>query len=157
MYSEMMVQDWYKLLHQGTMGNRHLGVDDSLIYAYLLGEWERIEGSEDEVLIEYLTPDSAVVRLNLRPFKASGGSPEDVFAAMKKTWESFVPSVSRFEEYLGELQQAARQGRLDLSETEIATYIAQQKDAEFPAVHHSSEYESRYAPAYRVLERRFIP
>ena len=157
MYPVMDVQDWYKLLHQAAMGNRHLGVDDSLIYAYLLGEWERIEASVDEPLIEYISPDSSVVRLNLRPFKASGGAPDDVFASMKKTWDSFVPSETQFEVLLGELREASRQGMLEVPEETVAKYIEEQRRLRFPAVHHSEEYEANYRPAYRVLERRFIP
>ena len=157
LYPEMDIQDWYKLLHQSSMGNRHLGVEDSIIYAYLLNEWDRIEASDNEALIEYISPDSSVVRLNLRPFKASGGSPDAVFASMKKTWDAFVPSEARLEKHLQELHRMTKQGLLGLSEETVATFIEQQKAAQYPAVHHSEEYELRYQPAYRVLERRFIP
>ncbi|MBX2821957.1 MAG: hypothetical protein KTR29_19840 [Rhodothermaceae bacterium] len=157
LYPDMEVQDWYKLLHQASMGNRHLGVEDSLIYDYLLGEWERIGASDAEPLIEYISPDSSVVRLNLRPFKAAGGTPDAVFNAMKSTWETFVPSEAQFVTYLEELQQASRRSQLDISGESLTQIIDQKREEGFPAVHHSETYESLYKPAYRVLDRRFIP
>ena len=156
-YPELNEQDWYKLFHQASMGNRHLGVDDSLIYNYLLAEWARIDASDEEPLLEYISTDSSVVRLNLRPYKASGGTPDAVFDAMKKTWESFSPSEDQLVSYLTELQRASRQRYLDLSTEELVQFINQKKEEGFPAVHHSKEYESLYKPAYRVLERRFVP
>ena len=157
MYPAMETQDWYKLLHQAAMGNRHLGVDDSLIYAYLLEEWQRIDASDEEPLVEYISPDSSVIRLNLRPFKASGSSPDEIFDAMRKTWESFTPSEARLVELLDELQEAAKRRDLEIPVEEVAEYIEEKQRQRFPAVHHSEEYEAQYRPAYRVLERRYIP
>jgi len=157
LYPELNEQDWYKLFHQASMGNRHLGVEDSLIYNYLLAEWARIDASSTEPLVEYISPDSSVVRLNLRPYKASGGTPDAVFDSMKKTWESFTPSEVQLAKYLDELQRASRQRQVDLSTEKLVQFINEKKGEGFPAVHHSDEYESLYKPAYRVLERRFIP
>ena len=157
MYPQMEVQDWYKLMHQASMGNRHLGVEDSLIYAYLVDEWGRIEPSTKEPLIEFISPDSSMVRLNLRPFKASGGTTEAVFEAMQHTWDQSQPSEKQLLNSLGELQHAVRRNRLDIPEARLDHFIKQQKELGFPAVHHSERYEAAYQPAYRVLERRFIP
>lgn len=157
LYPDMQVQDWYKLLHQASMGSRHLGVDDSLIYAYLSGEWDRIEGSNQQPLLEYISPDSSMVRLHLRPYKEAGGTPEAVFDAMKNTWDTFEPSTVRLEEMLNELTQAASRGALNMQKETIIQFITEQKDSGFSAVHHSALYESEYRPAYRVIERQHIP
>ena len=157
LYPGMEVQDWYKLLHQASMGNRHLGVEDSLIYAYLLGEWDRIEASDEEPLLEFISPDSSMVRLNLRAYKAAGGTPEAVFESMEQTWETFKPSSSQLVKRLDELRLAADRNKLSFQAEEVVRFIETQKREGFPAIHHSDEYEAQYKPAYRVLDRRFVP
>lgn len=149
-YPEMQVQDWYKLLHQAAMGNRHLGVEDDVIYNYLLDELDRIEAAQEEPLVEYISPDSSIIRLNLRPFKARGGNPDSLFAAMKVTWDTVVPSTELLTKYWTELK-AVRP--LPYSETELDAYFEQRRAEGFPAVHHSDAYESTYRPAYRVVLR----
>ena len=153
-YPEMQVQDWYKLLHQAAMGNRHLGVEDSAIYRYLLDELDRIDSSPHEPLIEYIAPDSSVIRLNLRPFKALGGNPDSLFAAMKATWNTMTPSMELLGQYQDELETAAG---LPFDKAETAAYFSTRRAEGFPAVHHSDRYESAYQPAYRVLSRQFLP
>ena len=153
-YPEMEVQDWYKLLHQAAMGNRHLGVEDSLIYQYLLDEMDRIAAREQEPLVEYLSPDSAVVRINLRPFKAQGGSPDELFGAMKATWDEVVPAPEVLQDYWTELEAMEP---FPFEPDELAAYFSTRQAESFPAVHHSERYEAAYRPAYRVLLRRFIP
>lgn len=152
-YPKMEIQDWYKLLHQAAMGNRHLGVDDSLIYNYLLDEMERIETSSDEPLIEFISPDSSVIRFNLRPYKAGRGHPDTLFAAMQKTWESVTPSSILFESYWEDLERSSAPFTSEDLETFIAPYL---QDG-LPAIHHSETYDAAYTPAYRVLLRKYAP
>ncbi len=151
----MQVQDWYKLLHQASMGNRHLGVEDSLIYNYLLDELERIDAADEEALVEYISPDSSVVRLNLRPFMAQGGDPDKLFAAMKATWDAFEPSTERLEAYWESLHRATNQADMPFAVEELDAFMDEQRAAGYPAIHHSPTYEEQYRPAYRVLLRRF--
>ena len=156
-YPAMEVQDWYKLLHQAAMGNRHLGVEDSLIYNYMLVELNSIEASTGEPLIEYISPDSAIVRLNLRPFKAKGGDPDALFISMKSTWDTVVPSTAFLEQYRAELAVQADAGHLNLDADELDKFFKTKKSEGYPAVHHSERFGENYKPAYRVLLREFIP
>lgn len=152
-YPEMEIQDWYKLLHQAAMGNRHLGVEDSLIYNYLLDEMERIEASSDEPLIEFISPDSTIIRLNLRPYKEGSGDPDALFAAMQKTWDSVVPSSILFESYWEDLGKSTAPYTSEALHTFITPYLKEG----LPAIHHSETYETAYKPAYRVLLRKHAP
>ncbi len=152
-YPEMEMQDWYKLLHQAAMGNRHLGVDDSLIYNYLLDEMERIEASSEEPLVEYISPDSTVIRFNLRPYKAGSGDPEARFAAMQKTWENVTPSSILFESYWEDLERSSA----PYAHEDLDKFIAPYLQDGLPAIHHSAVYEATYKPAYRVLLRKYAP
>lgn len=152
-YPEMEIQDWYKLLHQAAMGNRHLGVEDSVIYNYLLDEMERIEAKSEEPLFEFISPDSTVIRFNLRPYKAGSGDPEALFAAMQKTWESVVPSTILFESYWEDLGKSTAPYTPEALQTFVTPYLQEG----LPAIHHSEAYETAYKPAYRVLLRKHAP
>ncbi len=155
LYPEMEIQDAYKLLHQAAMGNRHLGVSDSLIYNYLTEELNTIDASADEPMVEYITPDSSVVRLNLRPFKASGGSTDVLFSSMKATWDAVEPAPDLLTNYGKTL--AAMAGITPFNAGDIEQYFSEKEVEGFPAVHHSDRYQQHYAPAYRVLLREYLP
>lgn len=155
LYPEMEIQDAYKFLHQAAMGNRHLGVDDSLIYNYLTEELNNIEASANEPMVEYISPDSSVVRLNLRPFKASGGSTDVLFSSMKATWDAVEPAPDMLSEYGKTL--AAMAGNTPFHAGDIEQYFADKEAEGFPAVHHSERYLQHYAPAYRILLQQYLP
>ncbi len=156
-YPQMQVQDWYKLVHQAAMGSRHLGADSSAIYNYLLHEWASIEASEEEPLIEYISPDSQVVRLNLRPYKAGAGTPAEVYRMMDRSWQMLAPSAARLEAYLAHLVFMAERGDVWINPDTLAAFIEEQRARDYPAVHHSEAYEAAYAPAYRVVLRATLP
>ncbi len=155
LYPELEIQDAYKFLHQAAMGNRHLGVDDSLIYNYLVEELNSIEAASDEPMVEFIAPDSSVVRLNLRPFKASGGSAEVLFSSMKATWDTVEPAPDLLARYGKSL--AAMAGDTPFAVDDIERFFAEKAAENFPAVHHSERYLQHYAPAYRILLRQYLP
>lgn len=157
-YPDMQLQDWYKLFHQAAMGNRHLGVEDSVIYNYMLEELNRLDPSENEALVEYITPDSSMVRLNLRPFKAQSGSPAQLFEAMKGTWDRVVPAPAQLERWGALLASLAASDTENYPFTgeQVNAFFSEQQAAGFPAMHHSGTYSDAYAPAYRVLRREFV-
>lgn len=154
-YPQMSPQDWYKLIHQAAMGNRHLGVEDQAIYNYLLRELDSIQASTVEPLVEYISPDSQVVRLNLRPYKAAGGDPDKLFEAMKATWDTVVPSSELLQSRWMELQLVSPM--LGLKAEAMNSFFQARAKEGFPAVHHSEGYGLAYKPAYRVLLRQFVP
>ncbi|MEZ4699931.1 MAG: hypothetical protein R2834_06345 [Rhodothermales bacterium] len=157
LYPRMQVQDWYKLLHQSAMGSAHLGADSSAIYNYLLHEWESLGPARNERMIEYISPDSQMVRLNLRPYKESGGTPAAVYAMMAVSWKAFTPSVDRLEGYLAQLVFMAEHGDVWLNPDVLAAFLEEQRARDYPAVHHSEIYEQVYHPAYRVVLRSTLP
>ena len=156
MYPHMEMQDWYKLLHQGAMGNRHLGVEDSLVLNFLLAEWQAIEASDTEPLLEYITPDSTMLRLNLRPYKGAGGNPERLFDAMKRTWNILEPDPQKLQQHIEQLHELAQQEKLSIPPAAIDSFLQQMQQAGYPAIHHSERYMNAYNPAYRVLHQDVI-
>jgi hypothetical protein len=147
------IEDAYKWLFHATRGGEHLVRDEEAARSWLEREWESLGPPEaGEPLVVPLRPDGAVVRLNLRPFKARGGSPEALFLAFVRSARSFHATGGEFEaawDALGARLAEGPLGKIDAAAWQRLDAATRPKG--FPAVHHSPEYEAARRPAYRVL------
>lgn len=156
-YPAMQVQDLYKLAYQAALGNEHLMTDSAMVHNYSIKELAGIDSSSTEPLLEAISPDGAVVRLNLRPFKARQGDHRALFQAMMQTARTFQKSPSRLARYLSRLEQMADSGSLPFDATAVQSFFREMREKEYPAVHHSAAYKEQYTPAYRVLLKKYAP
>ena len=105
-----------------------------------------------EPLVVRLRPDGAVVRLNLRPFKAAGGDPEALLRAFLASARSFRPDpglfVAAWRSFGRVLPPEGAAGRNARAFTELDR---ESERAGWPARHHSEAYSAARKPAYRVL------
>ncbi len=150
---ELRIEDAYKWLFHATRGGEHAVANEFAVRKWLENEWATLGPPQPgEPLWTPLTPDGRIGRLNLRPYRARGGAPEPLLAAFVEGAQSFDASPARFraawralgrelkKQPVGHLTWAAWQ-RLD---REMRAY-------DYPASHHSPEYERARQPAYRVL------
>ena len=151
-YPAMQIQDLYKLVYQATMGNEHLMTDSAAAHGYLIHELESIQASAAAPLLEEISPDGEVVRLNLRPFKARHGDHRVLFQAMLQTARTFQKSPEQLERHLRELEKTA-----PFDAVKMQAYFREMREQNYPATHHSAAYEEKYKPAYRVLLKKFVP
>ena len=153
----MEPRDVYKLLHQGMLGPEHLVASPEDFAARLRTEYEIVHSCAAEPLWEPARTDGALVRLNLRPFKARGGdigwlisaclrtaqqawgTPEELQAA----WATFV-----------ELCQAGKWEAFPLAE--VLAFSAWLEEHGYPPVHHSAGYKRASKPAYRLVCSEFL-
>lgn len=156
-YPAMQIEDWYKLVFQATMGNEHLMTDSAAVHGYLIHELENIQDSSEEPLLEEISPDGEVVRLNLRPFKRQNGNHQELFRAMMQTAHAFPKSLERLEQYCRDLEQMAKSGVMAFDATAMQSFFREMREKDFPAVHHSAVYAEKYAPAYRVILKKYAP
>jgi hypothetical protein len=155
-YPAMEAQDWYKLLYQAALGNEHLFTDTTGIGQYLSHELKSVQASPDEPLYDVLTPDSVLVRLHLRPFKARNGNPALLLKAMFETAATFQSSHENLERWWRDLEQLAEHGAIPLDPGRLRDYFQAVRREGFPAKHHTDIYRQRYAPAYRVILRSYV-
>lgn len=146
----MRIEDAYKLLYQGTLGIEHLLTDTTAAKQYLADEWQAITAREDEPLYEIISPDSQWVRLNLKPYKASGGDIEKIWEAMLRSAQVTTNKEAFVKRWL-ELILLVNEKKLPLDSSELHDFDKRIALANYPAVHHSHEYAKAYQPAYRVL------
>ncbi len=150
---DVRIEDAYKWLFHATLGAEHAIKSKESAKEWLVSEWNQLDRPLDNEQVKVsLTPSGSLVRLNLRPYKANGGNQEALL-------EAFLESASQF-----------RPDRLDLLicwqllyksvEVQPIGYLTSQEwirlnrvlaPLDYPAIHHSKEYQESKQPAYRVL------
>jgi hypothetical protein len=156
-YPTMQIEDLYKLVFQAALGNEHLMTDSAMVHDYLIRELESIHASAAEPLLEEISPDGEVVRLNLRPFKARRGDHRELFRAMMQTARAFQKSPERLGQFWRDLEQMTQSGAMAFDAGAMQSFFREMREKGFPAVHHSAIYEEKYAPAYRVILKKYAP
>lgn len=150
---QMRIEDAYKWLYQATLGGEHAVTDDSGPRAWLDGEWGTLgPPNRREPLIEKLTPDGKLIRVNLRPLKAQGGDKGMLLAIFVESARAFRSDKLVFHVAWRELGSVlSRKSWRSINHREWTRLDAECRKANYPAVHHSRAYEQAYHPAYRVI------
>ena len=151
----MRATDVYKLLFQGDFGVSHI-----------LGEgaWKRLQEEADsldiddhptEPLIERISVDGSMVRVNLRPYLRRGFPLDRLYEAMDETSkdrgspEKFLFAWSVFHEF-------ASSGAMKVDGEEFASLHRDLQEKGPRPHHHSEPYRVAYYPAYRVVKREAL-
>lgn len=151
----MQIEDVYKLLYQSSQGIGHFLTDTTAVLSYLHREIETLAPHDGtEPLVEPIRSDSALVRINLRPYVAGGGSVDSLFQAMLVTDRTHKPNVDEFKRLWNRFVTCA--DRFGYTTTAADSFDQHMKTGGYPAVHHSAAYAEAYQPAYRVLTREAL-
>lgn len=151
-YPAMQIQDMYKLIHQATMGSGHAVTNPVATRNWLTRELAEMGAGPPEPMIDPISPDGGIVRVHLRPFVAAGHAPNLLLDAFVRTANEYHGDVRLLE---GFWQAAIFLSNFPIEEME--EFFRSMKEQNYPAVHHSSEYQKLYHPAYRVVAVAFCP
>lgn len=145
--------DAYKMLYQSVFGIEHILHDKER--RYLEEELSRLEISRflDEPLIESISTDNSMVRVNLRPFKTRGLSPDDLFAAMIASAKETRGTQRAFLKLWNEFKSLVEAGKLNFDKSALEDFDEKMRKENYPPCHHSERYKRSRRPAYRVLKR----
>ena len=143
-------QDIYKLLFQGVFGVAHIVSDKA--WDILVEEAGRINLQDhyEDPLIESVSPDASMVRVNLRQYINSGGDLEVLYTVMRKSAEH-KGDERVFRDYWSQYKEMVAEGLVSGTQVEIDeldTLI--QREGVKPR-HHTEPYRQAYYPAYRVV------
>jgi hypothetical protein len=152
-FPRMSEADVYKFVHQAAFGNGHLMSDEAAARQYLISEIGSVTADEKEPLVDYISPDGSVVRVNLRPFKARGLDVTKLGDVMIESSKKFTPNPEVLTGWWTEIVDAASRRQLPFDAALLRTFGAARQAEGYPAVHHSEQYGERYRPAYRVVLR----
>lgn len=148
----MAPRDVYKLLYQGVRGPEHIIASPQVFAERLQAEWSAVEPADDDPLLESIHPDGALLRLNLRPFKAAGGDLKDLTAAYLETGQCAWGTQAELQMVWEQWVTACRtQSWPNLNMEALELFSAWARTQGFPAVHHSEPYSRQYRPAYRLV------
>ena len=147
------LEDAYKWLFQAARGGEHAAPSEEAARAWLEAEWTTLGPPlSGEPLVVPLRPDGAVVRLNLRPFKAGGGDQNALLGAFLSSARSFSPDpglfVAAWHAFGRGLSGGGSNGWTAGAFEELDGSSAK---AGWPARHHGRGYVEARQPAYRVL------
>jgi hypothetical protein len=164
------VADIYKCLHQGEFGVGHSIQDPGRFALILAHELLKADASSTEPVLEDVSADGSVFRVNLRPFRkifvGREESASDLLAracvnsaaAHKGSRENFVPSLNCFR-HLNRKGELTVQGRSYVFPDElVGLFLVQvgdfiQASGHIPVLSHSPIYRDYNAPSYRVVDR----
>jgi hypothetical protein len=156
LHRKLRVRDVYKLLFQGVMGVEHILEDREGARRWLKEEFESVDVGEflEEPLLERVSVDGSVVRVNLRPFRRLGLSLEGLFEVMVKSAERIRADKEEFVRVWRGFVELVRVGRLDFDYERLREFDAKVKDMDYPPVHHSRGYAEANKPAYRIAHKQ---
>lgn len=151
--SNFRIDDAYKYLYQATRGGEHAAPDRESAKKWLDREWQNLGPAiKGEPMWEPLCPDGEIGRLNLRPFRDKGGKADDLLDAFLRSARDHKTEVSAFTaawEELGRRLTVKKIGVLD--HTTWKKLDDEMRAKNYPAIHHSDEYNGANRPAYRIL------
>lgn len=153
-HPNLRAQDVWKLFYQATFGVEHILSDSSEVAAYLLNELAPIDSVvAGELLIERISLENDLVRVNLRPFRDLNLSSPLLVKAMFQSARETIPDTMLFYRLWNEFSALVRFGLLKFPLADLKVWDEKVGGGTIEAVHHSTEYVSSNRPAYRVVRR----
>lgn len=149
-------RDIYKFLYQAAFGSAHAVNDTNAVRKWMEREISNLDYSIKDELIDTLSPNGRIVRVNLCPYLEKSYAPEKLLNAFIQTANKFNGSVHDFLEYWKAAEALAAEGKFNFTKAELNNYFTEQEKKDFPAVHHSDKYSKEYKPAYRVVDVQYL-
>lgn len=151
-YPKMQPTDIVKLIYQNEFGGGHLIRDEESCLQYLRKEYAIV--AKDFSIPLYEDIGNGIVRVNLTALPEAelpwlGRSFLDSSAKHRGTLEGFLGKLAVLRDLTG-------QGIFGFDIQALDGYLAEYRQAGYPAVSHSQQYRETYIPAYRVVCREFL-
>ena len=157
------IDDVYKWTYQATRGGEHAAPSRDAAKKWLDNEWQTM-GDEPRRENEWiaLCPGGEIGRLNLRSFKARGGKIDDILDAFLNSSREYRSEPKAFTDVWAELgTRLKKQGIGKVTHKEWQRLDGEMRKKDYPAVHHSEQYNKAHKPAYRIITlsdaQRIIP
>lgn len=147
----MRARDIYKLLYQAVFGVGHIMGEEA--WQRLKEETERIDPEDhpEEPLVEEISPNGEMIRVNLRPFLRMKLPLDALYRAMLET--QATGNAEDIKRYWQILYNMIKRGKIDLPSDEVRKIQSELQSGKPKPKHHTDEYRTAYYPAYRVVER----
>jgi len=152
LYPAMQPTDVIKLLYQRAFGGGHMIADPARAIAYLHEEYQTTV-PQDALRIEDLGGDT--VRLYLAGIPAASLS--TVGRLFVRSAADVRESGAQFQRWLDQFTHVVRAGETPFSPAEWEETLRAYRAEGCPMVRHTETYRRAYAPAYRVISKKYVP
>lgn len=150
-YPLLEARDLYKLIYQAALGSEHAISDLPAVRTWLYNEIKGLAHGPTEPVIDPISPDGKIVRVNLRPYLAAGGDAEVLLKAFICTANDYRGTIGLLQRYWNYAVELVDQPKFPLLDTTLTDFFETMCVQGFPPVHHSTVYTQNYHPAYRVI------
>ena len=154
-YPKAQPRDFYKLIYQGVFGVGHIVSDGAK--AFLIEEAHRVDLNDypNRLLVESVSPDGSMVRVNLRPFMRKKLSLDRLFWVMQRS----AKREGDAEQYMDQwhvLLGMVESGEISLDQDALDAINATIESDGLKPMHHTEPYRDAYYPAYRVVWKPYL-
>lgn len=156
LYPKMEARDLYKFLHQAAMGSEHAVKDTNAVKTWMEREVAGLDTTITNNLVEPLSPDGSLVRINLRPYLKGGDNPDELLKAFVSTANKFSGSTNTLANYILTTKEMIACKEIPVDENIFSSLTDELAKNGFPSIHHSLTYEKLYKPAYRVVDKKYL-
>ena len=148
--------DVYKLLYQGLFGPEHLLADPNAAKKYLEKEWLSVDADKKEELLEPVSLDESLVRVNLRPFKFRQLDINSLWTAFVNSAKMQRPEKIEIAKLWTKFEKFCQQENLEFDYNNVVKFGKEMENKNYPPAHHSLLYREKNWPAYRVVRKKEI-
>jgi len=149
-YPKAQPRDIYKLIFQGVYGVGHIITGKAWDYLQEEASKISIEDYPDRPLIEPVSPDGFMIRVNLRPFMRMNLSLEGLFQVMTASAD-VEGDEDRFIELWRVFVDLVEIGNIPMELERIRVIQDSIREEGIKPKHHTEAYRQVYYPAYRVV------
>ena len=152
LYPKFDVQDLYKLCYQITQGGIHYIHEMATARNDLSIEWRGLtDPFLNEPLIEHIDPRQKLIRVNLRPFREQGGTPQQILNLFERSLKSFAPDEQKLSVYWSAVIDMVETVEVSFKRKALKEFWKAMEENGFPPVRHSKAYRKIHQPSYRLV------
>ena len=152
-YPDVQIRDVFKFIYQSSFGCEHLVSSEKNVTDYIRAEADRgvadtmpyvepLDGDYCRVSLHYINLGLSADTLGRLFFLSAKKEPEGETELKKKL----------------EIAKAlVKENKLSFSVEDFEREISLWEADGYPSVHHSDAFREKYAPSYRVIQKRYIP
>ena len=153
-YPRSELQDFFKLIHQSEFGPGHLVVNPKENFKHLAAEYENLAETSVDQVIEILQPQ--LCRLHLEVLRQTTLSIKTLQKFFEISAREKRGDIDSYLKKISELKELCSDGSLPFTENNVERFVTEKiKPDPTGLFRHSRKYREAYAPAYRVVEKRF--
>jgi len=151
MRKDMTERDIYKMLYQANIGNAHILKDVNELKKRLIEELDTVNPNQKEPLLENISTNDKIYRVNLRHFKKKKLSVESLFQVVTESAEVIIPNIQNLIKEWQFFKELIEEKFFKFDINSLRIFDEEIQIRNYPVITHSDKYKKMYNPSYRVV------